>query len=281
MKDCFSLAVDLMAHIARGLRSANQVLAFKQALACADNAPHGADFNWFSPCEEYCCYFDAKSEVNYTMAKRKESYKKKESEFKGNRYTKVSKKQKKKKKKTVAESGHVNNESNDAAVEATFDEVTETAPSTKKSTASGTKLEHVREEIGFDYDDELTGFRFVDCELLVQFVTSLLCPECKQPRGASRLSSTSEERTDLASKFTFECGCHKKVTFLTSKKCNKVFEVNRTRRFPLSIFAIGRHQTHGKKFLGNMNIPSSLYIEQYHMDKPQETDQEGNRVCCK
>ena len=45
----------------------------------------------------------------------------------------------------------------------------------------------------FDYNDEFTGFRFVDCELLVQFINGLLCPECKKPIGASRLSSVTED----------------------------------------------------------------------------------------
>ena len=40
--------------------------------------------------------------------------------------------------------------------------------------------------MAFDNDSDLTGFRFVDCELLllVQFVGSLLCPDCKRPLAA-------------------------------------------------------------------------------------------------
>ena len=54
---------------------------------------------------------------------------------------------------------------------------------------------------------------------------------------------------------------------LTSKKINKVYEVKR--RFPLAIFAIGRHQTHGKKFLGNMNMPGSLNNTSWSNHKKQ------------
>lgn len=125
------------------------------------------------------------------------------------------------------------------------------------SSAKLRKLDTNKEEsVPFDSQDELTGFRFVDCELLVTFINGLLCPECKRPIGAARLSSVTEVRTDLASELKFECGCQHNMTLFTSKKCNKVFEVNR--RFPLSMFVIGRDQAPAKRFLGNMNIPCSL-----------------------
>ena len=66
----------------------------------------------------------------------------------------------------------------------------------------------------------------------------------------------TEDRTDLASHLRFHCGCDNTVSFHTSKQINKVFEVNR--RFPLALFSIGRQQAQGRKFLGNMNMPSSL-----------------------
>jgi hypothetical protein len=126
----------------------------------------------------------------------------------------------------------------------------------RKPCASSEKLFCVGLRQEFDKDDQLSGFRFVDCGLLVDFVQKLLCPECKKTLGASRLSSVKEDRTDLASVLTFECGCRSSVSFSTSQTVNKVYEVNR--RFPLSMFAIGRQQAHGKRFLGNMNIPCAL-----------------------
>ena len=74
--------------------------------------------------------------------------------------------------------------------------VCETAePST--SASSEKLLEHA--EVEFDAEEELIGFRFVDCELLIKFVQGLLCPECQRPLGAGRLSSVTEDRTHLAS----------------------------------------------------------------------------------
>lgn len=85
-------------------------------------------------------------------------------------------------------------------------EMNTTDPSTEVSitanvSASGAKLEKEQEkEMEFDNDSDLTGFRFIDCELLVQFVGSLLCPDCKRPLAAGRHSSTTEKRTGLASR---------------------------------------------------------------------------------
>ena len=108
----------------------------------------------------------------------------------------------------------------------------------------------------FAAEEELTGFRFFHCELLIKFVQGLLCPECQRPLGAGRLSSVTEDRTDLASHLRFHCGCDNTVSFRTSKQINKVFEVNR--RFPLALFPIGRQQAQGRKFLGSVNMLSSL-----------------------
>ena len=80
-------------------------------------------------------------------------------------------------------------------------------------------------KVPFDTDEELTGFRFVDCELLIDFVSSLLCPNCKERLGrASRQISATETRTSLASTFTFSCKCQNEVSCMTSKKCQKTYE---------------------------------------------------------
>lgn len=178
------------------------------------------------------------------MGQRKKNYKRKKPYFHGNRHTNG---------QNGVDTSTVEEEENRSAVV----EESEAAPLLASSAPCASKVKlQLPEDMELDSDNELTGFRFIDCELLVNFVSSLLCPDCKRPLGASRLSSCKEERTDLASKFIFECGCQNKVSFFTSKKCHKVYEVNR--RFPLAVFAIGRHQAQGKRLLGNMNIPCSL-----------------------
>ena len=128
------------------------------------------------------------------------------------------------------------------------------------ASASKLKQEMKKEE---DSDSEcethndLSGLRFVDTELFIDFIKTMLCVQCKRPYGTNSRFFTDEKRTDLVSDFNFNCGwCKHSVSFCTSKKVNKVYEVNR--RFPLSMFAIGRDKAKGKRFLGNMNIPNSL-----------------------
>ena len=99
------------------------------------------------------------------------------------------------------------------------------------TTASTSKLGNEnfptqQEQVSFDRDQELTGFRFIDTELLVNFVQSLLCPNCRRPLGENkRLSHVTESRSVLASTFVFHCQCKNSVALNTSKKCGKTYEV--------------------------------------------------------
>lgn len=87
--------------------------------------------------------------------------------------------------------------------------------------ASFSKLKEITQSMEFDTDEELTGFSFVDIQLLVDFVSVLLCPLCKEPLGGDPVkSSVTETRTDLASQFAFHCGCGHAVNLTTSKLCN-------------------------------------------------------------
>ena len=85
--------------------------------------------------------------------------------------------------------------------------------------ASGATLEKEQgEEMEFDNESDLTGFRIIDYELLEQFVGYLLCPDCTKPLAAGMHSSTTEKRTGLASKLTFNwvqtfiCHTQRKLT---------------------------------------------------------------------
>ena len=91
------------------------------------------------------------------------------------------------------------------------------------NTASGQKLKNnVQGDIVFDKEELLTGFRFVDIKLLIDFVQTLLCPTCKRPLGKNSRQSHShvnEHRTNQASKLVFTCQCKDKSVLFTSKKC--------------------------------------------------------------
>ncbi|XP_070179258.1 uncharacterized protein [Littorina saxatilis] len=137
-----------------------------------------------------------------------------------------------------------------------------------KTSASSVKLKQQTPDVVLDKEDSLTGFRFIDLELLIEFVQKLLCPECKRPIGENqRLSTVVEHRTNQASKVVFTCQCQHKVDFLSSKKCGKVFEANR--RFPLAIFSLGKNHCGAKRFLGNMNMPPPPHKKSWQNHKKQ------------
>ena len=82
-----------------------------------------------------------------------------------------------------------------------------------------------KKEEDFNTDAGLTGFRFLDLELLLL----ILCPNCRRPiiiggnkrLSHVRLSHVSEHRSSLASKLEFHCQCQHKVSLNTSKKKKK------------------------------------------------------------
>ena len=124
--------------------------------------------------------------------------------------------------------------------------------------------------MSFDRDEKLTGFRFIDTELLVDFIQSLLCPNCRKPLGQNRRKAcVTEERSVLASTFVFRCQCQHSVTLKTSRTCGKTYEVSR--RFPLSMFSIGKNLKQARKFLGSMNMPYTFNKEVWYQHKDKIT----------
>ena len=85
------------------------------------------------------------------------------------------------------------------------------------NTASGKKLKNnVQGNTVFDSDELLTGFRFVDTELLIDSVQPLLCPTCKRPVGQTSRQSHSrvtEHGTDQASKNLYLPASARKTLF--------------------------------------------------------------------
>jgi hypothetical protein len=117
----------------------------------------------------------------------------------------------------------------------------------------GEKKEQV-DETDFDPDETLTGFRFVDMELLISFVKSLCCFACRKCLAQAFVRET---KSSLQSTVCFICRCGHQHNFSISKQCSKTYEVNR--RFTVAMCVVGKHRSGATTFLGNMNIPSSLH----------------------
>jgi hypothetical protein len=181
------------------------------------------------------------------MAKRKEktAYTQSKRKFYGNRYTK-------KHKETVG------NEESSSNIQGASERTEQCDMSHRQAdvhqvedsvipqpSASSTKLGPRTSQV-IDNDEELTGFRFVDIKLLVNFINSLLCSHCRRPLGEKN-SHMTEDRSSLASKLTFHCQCQHKLSFMSSAKCGKTYEVNR--RYPCALFAIGGTTCMARHFL--------------------------------
>ena len=208
--------------------------------------------------------------ASFTMGKRKDrrEYSSRKRKFCGNQHSSgVSRGKRQKLSETEVES-YSAAETENVNIDPSVSPPSPPKPSAFSS-ASGEKLKNrQQEELEFDKDDLLTGFRFVDIELLVDFVKKLLCPACKRPLGQNtRLSHVTEHRTNQASKVVFTCQCQQTSTLFTSKKSGKVYEANR--RFPLAIFSIGKHHTGAKRFLGNMNMPPPALRKSWRNHKKQ------------
>ena len=105
-----------------------------------------------------------------------------------------------KKKKVFENKPTVNNEASISTIDASDKSVK--VPS-KSSSSVSPDPKPVQGNTVFDSDELLTGFRFVDTELLIDSVQSLLCPTCKRPLGQTSRQSHSrvtEHGTDQASK---------------------------------------------------------------------------------
>ena len=111
------------------------------------------------------------------------------------------------------------------------------------------------------------GYRIMDIDLLIDFVSTCPCPRCSSPCFGCADDKTKvqvrEDINGIASCIVFTCAsCRHSLDFHSSKKVDTgVYESNR--RFPVAITSIGRHYVQGKRFLANMNIPPPQTFESW------------------
>ena len=176
----------------------------------------------------------------------------KKRKFTGNQYSSVSKK---------PSGSAAGSASSTSSTSRSTSASTEQPPTTPASaTASGSKLRHVVDQLAPCHP---TGYRIMDIELLIDFISNFPCPNCSSPCFGSTSADdvtkrvVSEEDVNangLASRILFTCvQCRQSQDFHTSKKVDSVYEANS--RFPLAISSIGHHYMQGKRLLANMNIP--------------------------
>ena len=266
----------LQENVKRGCPTANQSASYESRSHALQFSKHGRKLR------QKAQYFTADSFYQYLsllmmgQPRKTRADRPKKRGWNGNQHTGPAKK-----KKVVENKSPIDNEASTSTIDASDESVNipsklppSVSPDPKSvdfNTASGQKLKNnVQGDIVFDKEELLTGFRFVDIKLLIDFVQTLLCPTCKRPLGQNSRQSHShvkEHRTNQASKLVFTCQCKDKSVLFTSKKCGRVYEANR--RFPLAMFSIGKHHTGAKRFLGNMNMPPPPHRQSWRNHKKQ------------
>ena len=100
--------------------------------------------------------------------------------------------------------------------------------------------------------ENVTGYRFIDIELLDELFKQMPCGECHE--SALLLEDNSNERYGCASHLRVRCTqCGWVYTFYTSKKVNQFFDINR--RLVYAMRAIGQGQSSARRFCALMNLP--------------------------
>jgi len=122
----------------------------------------------------------------------------------------------------------------------------------------------VENECNLEDDREITECRFVDSELLVNFVLSLLGPNCKQPLGGNeKLSRVSEKELPSPPCSLSDVSANRLSAWIRLNMLAGCMKS--TDGFPWFSLVLGDTSLMGKKILGDMIS--------------HKTSFEGNRKC--
>lgn len=109
-------------------------------------------------------------------------------------------------------------------------------------------------------DANVSGYRFVDLELLSEFIQEVCCKECG--KSCLTIEDNPQERKGCASHLRSRCrACGWVYTFYTSKKQGQSFDVNR--RLVYVMRSLGEGYTSAKRFCGLMNMPPPVSSTAY------------------
>ena len=76
---------------------------------------------------------------------------------------------------------------------------------TPNETVSGSKVEHISTDTPKHSDPIITGYRFIDVEILSDIITILCCPECKS--SGLTLHENFNQKKGFASLLLLKCKC--------------------------------------------------------------------------
>ena len=128
-------------------------------------------------------------------------------------------------------------------------------------TASSSKVQAIVTDSPKQSDRDITGYRFVDMDLLTPVIALLCCPEC-QTANTLHLHESMKEKMGFASLLTITCQiCTFKHEFYSSKQHLKSFDINR--RVVYAMRSIGQGYSSIVKFTALINMPSPMTEKNY------------------
>ena len=100
---------------------------------------------------------------------------------------------------------------------------------------------------------DFTGFRFIQVDLLANFVKSLACPQCQKQQVLHL--GFQESRRGLYSKFNFVCPECEDAEYSFSSCVTTRSGHAANLQFVMAIYEIGGHRTAAERFCTTMNMP--------------------------
>ena len=125
--------------------------------------------------------------------------------------------------------------------------------------ASASKVEDINTNTPNQKDSNITGYRFVDVEILTEIIQLLCCPACKSESRTLKLHENFSKKMGLSSMLVLKCIsrlCDFKKEFYTSRDCGRSFDINR--RVIYSMRSCGQGFSSIEKFTTLMNMPTPM-----------------------
>ena len=119
-------------------------------------------------------------------------------------------------------------------------------------TASSSKEQHIPTNTAKQSDRKITGYRFVDVEILSDIITLLCCPNCE--RSGLTLHENFSKMKGFSTLLLIKCDFgFEKEFYLSQHTTAKTHVINR--RIIYTMRSIGQGYSSIKKFTDLMNMP--------------------------
>lgn len=116
------------------------------------------------------------------------------------------------------------------------------------------------QEIHISSSKNITGYRFLDMEILCSIFKEVSCPKCYQQKLL--LSENIGHKKGLSSMLVLNCSCGYVREFCSSNLCGKGYDINR--RIVYAMRSLGQGHTGIEKFTTLMNMPRPMAVTTYN-----------------